>query len=69
MDIKVKMPGMIRFYNVNKGDIIKAGMQIASMEALQTEHKLICDIDGVVKNILVPTNTRISAGTVIMIID
>lgn len=69
MEIKVKMPGHIRFYNVKEGDMIELGAQIASMEALRMEHKLAAPVSGTVKKIVVPINERISAGTVIMVIE
>ena len=68
MDIKVKMPGHIRFYTVKEGDRVETGAQIASMEALRMEHKLTAPVGGIVKKILAPVNERISTGTVIMTI-
>ena len=69
MEIKVRMPGIIKLYTVKEGQQIKTGEQLAIMEALQIKHKLLSPLDGAVKKITTPANQRISAGTVIMIIE
>ncbi len=69
MEILVKMPGLIRFYTVKEGDRVQAGDQLASMEAMQVEHKILAPAAGVIKKITAPVKERISAGTIIMVMD
>jgi len=62
------IPGLIVDIKVKKGDPVIAGQTVATMEAMKMENNLVCNIDGVVKEIRVQKGSQCATGDVIMII-
>ncbi len=67
--IAVPMQGTVVKIHVAKGDIVKAGDTVITLEAMKMENAISSDIDGVVKEIKVKNKDAVSPGDVIAIIE
>ncbi|MFH1662606.1 MAG: acetyl-CoA carboxylase biotin carboxyl carrier protein subunit [Chloroflexota bacterium] len=66
--LKVPMPGLIIRFNVKVGDKVKAGDNIAVMEAMKMEIDLPSPVDGTVKAINFNNGDNVARGDVLTII-
>ena len=66
--VKVPMPGLIIRFNVKVGDKVKAGDNIAVMEAMKMEIDLPSPVDGTVKTINFNNGDNVARDDVLTII-
>ena len=64
--IKSNMQGTILKVKVKKGDKVKNGDVIATIEAMKMEQEISCEVDGEVKDIFVSEGDAVKSGDVLM---
>lgn len=69
MEVKSRMPGKMVEIKVNVGDAVKKGDVVAVMEAMKMKQPVPAPQDGIVKEIKAEAGARVSAGSVIMVIE
>lgn len=69
MEFKSKMPGTIIEVITNVGDKLEAGGLILIMEALKMKQEIRTPDGGVVKEIKVATDDRVSPGQVLAVVE
>lgn len=67
--ITTPMPGVILKVYVNEGDEVKAGDSLCVLVAMKMENEIKATADGVVKEIFVKDNQKVSLQDKIMIIE
>ena len=60
------MHGNVLALNVTVGDAVSAGQELAVMEAMKMEHRLLADIDGTVAAVHGTVGQQIGAGDLVM---
>ncbi len=60
------MPGLLVKVSVTKGEMVKAGQELAIVEAMKMENSLTANQDGVVREIKVETNESLLIDQIIM---
>ena len=66
LQIKSPLPGNIISISVKEGDTVKKGDTLLLMEAMKMENKVLCEKDGVVKNIKVAVGQAVLQNDVLM---
>lgn len=66
--LKSPLPGIVVGINVNVGDVVKKGQQIAVLEAMKMENALQAPIDGTVQSIDVNVGDSVLEGVTILTI-
>ena len=66
--IKSPLPGIIISIDVKVGDSVKRGDKLAVLEAMKMENSILCDRDGVVKDIKVNKGDSVLEGADLVII-
>ncbi|MBD8389923.1 biotin/lipoyl-containing protein [Dysgonomonas sp. BGC7] len=66
--LKSPLPGIVVAINVNVGDVVKKGQQVATLEAMKMENALAAPIDGTVQSINVNVGDSVLEGVVILAI-
>lgn len=66
--LKSPLPGIVVGINVNVGDAVKKGQQIAVLEAMKMENALQAPIDGTVQSIDVNVGDSVLEGVTILTI-
>lgn len=69
MEIKSRVPGKVIRYEKQVGDAVKVRDVIVVMEAMKMKQSLLSPIDGVVKELKITPGERVSAGTVLAIVE
>ena len=69
MEIKARVPGKVVRYEKQVGDAVKVKDVIVVMEAMKMKQVLPSPIDGVVKELKITPGERVTAGTVIAIVE
>lgn len=69
MEIKARVPGKVVRYEKQVGDAVKVKDIVVVMEAMKMKQVLPSPIDGVVKELKVTPGERVSAGTVLAIVE
>jgi len=64
--VKTNMQGTILGIKVKKGDKVKKGSVIATIEAMKMEQELKSEVDGEVKDIFIKEGDSVASGDVIM---
>ena len=63
------MHGNVLAVNVSVGDSVTEGQELAVMEAMKMEHRLLAEIDGVVTAIHGAEGEQIAAGALVLEIE
>lgn len=66
--LKSPLPGIVVGVNVNVGDVVKKGQQVATLEAMKMENALSAPIDGTVQSIDVNVGDSVLEGVTILTI-
>ena len=69
MEIKARVPGKVVRYEKQVGDAVKVKDVIVVMEAMKMKQVLPSPIDGVVRELKITPGERVTAGTVIAIVE
>lgn len=69
MEIKSRVPGKVVRYEKQVGDTVKIKDVIVVMEAMKMKQVLPSPIDGTVKELKVIPGERVTAGTVLAIVE
>lgn len=69
MEIKARVPGKVVRYEKQVGDAVKVKDVVVVMEAMKMKQVLPSPIDGVVKELKITPGERVTAGTVIAIVE
>jgi len=64
--IKSNMQGTILKVKVNKGDKVKKGDVLATIEAMKMEQEINCEVDGEVKEVFIDEGDAVKSGDVLM---
>ncbi|MBS3749198.1 MAG: biotin/lipoyl-binding protein, partial [Candidatus Thermoplasmatota archaeon] len=64
--IKSNMQGTILKVKVNKGDKVKKGDVLATIEAMKMEQEINCEVDGEVKDVFVGEGDAVKSGDLLM---
>lgn len=67
--VKSPLPGIVVAINVNVGDVVKKGQNVATLEAMKMENAIQAHKDGTVSAINVNTGDSILEGVTILTID
>ncbi len=66
--VKSPLPGNVLQIKVSVGQAVKAGEQLAIIEAMKMENEVLAPKDGTVKQILVNKGQTVATGDVLMVI-
>lgn len=66
--LKSPLPGIVVAINVNVGDVVKKGQQVAILEAMKMENVLQAPVDGTVQSISVNPGDSVLEGVAILAI-
>jgi biotin carboxyl carrier protein len=69
MEIKSRVPGKVVRYEKQVGDAVKVKDVVVVMEAMKMKQLVPSPVEGVVKELKVEPGTRVSAGTVLAIVE
>ena len=69
MEIKSRVPGKVVIYEKQVGDAVKVKDVVVVMEAMKMKQLVPSPVEGVVKELKVEPGTRVSAGTVLAIVE
>lgn len=69
MEIKSRVPGKVVRYEKQVGDAVKVKNVVVVMEAMKMKQLVPSPVEGVVKELKVEPGTRVSAGTVLAIVE
>ena len=69
MEIKSRVPGKVVRYEKQVGDAVKVKDVVVVMEAMKMKQLVPSPVEGVVKELKVKPGTRVSAGTVLAIVE
>ena len=69
MDIKSRVPGKVVRYEKKVGDAVKVKDVIVVMEAMKMKQLVPSPVEGVVKELKVEPGTRVTAGTVLAVVE
>lgn len=64
--LKASSPGLVLKTAVKKGDVVKKGSLLLSLEAMKMEIPLVASSDGVVSEVFVKNGTQINAGDLLL---
>jgi len=68
-NIEAIMPGLTARVVVNEGDRITKGQEVAVINCMKTEIRVLSEDDGVVKKILVKEWDELQVGTPMVLIE
>ncbi len=68
-DVTAPMGGVILEVNVKVGDPVKAGQQVALIEAMKMKSAIVSDHDGKVTNIMVKAGDAVDSGQALVTIE
>ena len=60
--VKAPLPGLILDVNVNPGDMVKAGQNLLTMEAMKMENQVEATHDGTVKKVFIQKGDSVAEG-------
>ena len=63
------MPGMLVRLSVSEGDVVKAGEELAVVEAMKMENRLTAEREGVVSKIFLEPGDSLEVGQIILELD
>ncbi len=66
--IKAPLPGVIIAVNVNVGDVVRVGQELATLEAMKMENSIEATMDGTVTAIHAKEGDSVLEGTAIVTI-
>lgn len=69
MEIKTRVPGVVKKINVSEGDSVSKGDILMLLEAMKMETKVPCPLDGEVSEILVEEDEHVKGGQVLLIVE
>jgi len=67
--VAAPMPGKVSNVAVSKGNAVKAGQRLLSIEAMKMETAVYCPRDAKVKDVLVKTGSAVSAGDLLVVLE
>ena len=69
MEVKTRIPGVVRRFAVNPGDQVKKGDIIMVLEAMKMAQRIPAPVDGEVTEFLVAVDDHVKAGQVLAVIE
>ena len=69
MEIKSRVPGMVKAITVNVGDAVEAKAELGKLEAMKMEQPILTPVAGTVAKIEVAAGDRVKAGQVMIVIE
>jgi pyruvate carboxylase len=67
--VAAPMPGKVSNVAVSKGNAVKAGQRLLSIEAMKMETAVYCPRDAKVKDVLVKTGSVVTAGDLLVVLE
>jgi geranyl-CoA carboxylase alpha subunit len=67
--VKAPMAGVVTGVTVKRGDAVKKGDILATMEAMKMEHRLAAPRDGVVRDVAVKTGDQIAVRALVLALE
>jgi len=67
--VAAPMPGKVSNVAVTKGNAVKAGQRLLSIEAMKMETAVYCPRDAKVKDVLVKTGSVVTAGDLLVVLE
>ena len=67
--VNAPLPGRILEIKVKVGDSVKAGQEIAVLEAMKMENSIVSDYAGTVKQILVKTGDNVQTDAALIEVE
>ena len=67
--VAAPMPGKVSNVAVSKGNAVKAGQRLLSIEAMKMETAVYCPRDAKVKDVLVNTGSVVTAGDLLVVLE
>jgi len=67
--VSAPLPGRILEIKVKVGDSVKAGQEIAVLEAMKMENSIVSDYAGTVKQILVKTGDNVQTDAALIEVE
>jgi pyruvate carboxylase len=67
--VAAPMPGKVSNVAVGKGNAVKAGQRLLSIEAMKMETAVYCPRDAKVKDVLVKTGSVVTAGDLLVVLE
>jgi pyruvate carboxylase len=67
--VAAPMPGKVSNVAVTKGNAVKAGQRLLSIEAMKMETAVYCPRDAKVKDVLVKTGSAVTAGDLLVVLE
>ena len=62
------LPGRVIALKVKEGDTVKAGQEVALLEAMKMENSITSDYEGTVQQVLVAEGDNVATDAVLMIV-
>lgn len=69
MEVKSRVPGKVVRFEVKVGDSVNVKDVLVTMEAMKMKQLVPSPVAGVVKELKVTEGERVSAGTVLLIVE
>ena len=63
------VPGTVTQVVVSVGDVVAAGQPLVVLEAMKMEHRVLADIDAVVREVCVTVGSSVEAHDVLVLLD
>jgi pyruvate carboxylase len=67
--VAAPMPGKVSNVAVSKGNAVKAGQRLLSIEAMKMETAVYCPRDAKVKDVLVKAGSAVTAGDLLVVLE
>ena len=67
--VAAPMPGKVSNVAVSRGNAVKAGQRLLSIEAMKMETAVYCPRDAKVKDVLVKTGSAVTAGDLLVVLE
>ena len=63
------MPGLVVALHVAPGDVVRAGTPLVVMEAMKMQNELLCEMDGVVREVRVGLQQAVESGMELVVVE
>ena len=67
--VAAPMPGKVSTVNVKKGDVVKQGQSLLSLEAMKMETAVYCPRDARVADVLVQATSVVETGDLLVVLE